>query len=279
MKKIKLLTTLFINVLLLLYSSASVYSEEIYPQRIISLGPSITEELYLLGVEDRLIGCTIYCKRPKEAEAKEKVATIIDVNLEKIISLNPDLVLATSLTGPKSVKKLKNLGIKVVSFSETRNFAQICQQFLELARLVGEEKKGETIVNSAKEKVNSIKRKIKYSKKPKVFVQIGTKPLFAATKQSFINDLIKFAGGINITGEIEVGHYSREEVLKSNPDVIIIVTMGIAGGKEKNTWQNFELLNAAKFDRIYIIDSDRFCSPTPISFAAALEEMVEILHQ
>ena len=80
------------------------YANQVYPKRIISLGPSLTKELYLLGVEDRLIGCTVYA--PECAKDKEKVGTVIDINLEKIIKLKPDLVLATSLTNPKRVEKL-----------------------------------------------------------------------------------------------------------------------------------------------------------------------------
>ena len=64
----------------------------------------------------------------------------------------------------------------------------------------------------------------------------------------------------------------------SNPDVIIIVTMGIAGEKEKKTWQRFNTLNAAKNNRIYIVDSYKMCSPTPVSFADTLEMLVEIFH-
>ena len=79
------------------------------PKRIISLGPYITEELYLLGVEDRLIGNTIFCNRPEDAENKPKVSSAVLPNVEKIVSLKPDLILATSLIDKKAVKKLKNL--------------------------------------------------------------------------------------------------------------------------------------------------------------------------
>ncbi len=278
MRKSKLLFGVYLCIFGLLYLGITAYGQDNFPQRIISLGPSMTEELYLLGVDDRLIGCTLYCKRPKEAELKEKVATAIDVNLEKLIMLQPDLVLATSLTDPKSIRKLKNLGIKVVRFPEAENFSQICRQFLELARLVGEEKKAEEIVESVRKRVSSIKREVASLNRLKVFVQIGARPLFTATKHSFLNDLIELAGGINIAKDVEVGHYSREQVLKSNPDVIIIVTMGIVGEQEKKIWQDFETLNAVRFNRIHILDSHEFCSPTPLSFVENLEEIAHILY-
>ncbi|MEW5767387.1 MAG: ABC transporter substrate-binding protein [bacterium] len=249
-----------------------------YPQRIISLGPALTEQLYLLGVEDRLVGCTVYCKKPKEAESKEKVGTIIEVNLEKVVDLKPDLVLATSLTDPKAKEKLKDLGIKVACFPQAKNFSQMCDHFLGLGRLVGKDKEAKKITNSAKDKVAAIKEKVKNLPKPEVFIQIGAKPLFAATGRSFINDFIEFAGGINMAKEAKEGIYSREEVLKKDPEVIIIVTMGIVGEKEKEIWQSYQTLKAVKKGRIYIVDSYQFCSPTPVSFVEALEEMAGLLH-
>ena len=246
-----------------------------YPQRIISLAPSITEELYSLGIENRIIGVTTYCKKPVQAQ---KVGTVIEVNIEKVISLQPDLVLATFLTNPKAKEKLKNLGIKVITFPSAKNFREICEQFLELGKIVGREKKAEEIVCRAKKTVSSVKQKVKELPKPKVLVQVGAKPLWVAPEDSFVNDLIESAGGINIVVDSKTGLYSREEVLKQNPDVIIITTMGIVGKEEKKIWQKYKTISAVKNNRIYIVDSDRFCSPTPVSFVDTLEEMVKILH-
>jgi iron complex transport system substrate-binding protein len=252
--------------------------QENYPQRIISLGPSITEELYLLGVGDKIVGVTTYCDWPPQAQRIEKIGTAIEVNLEKVISLRPDLVLATSLTNPKAKEKLKNLGIKVITFPSPKNFCEICKQFLELGRIVGKEKEAEKIVCQAKKAVSSIKEKVKELPRPKVLVQVGAKPLWVAPKDSFINDFIEIAGGINVGPSGKSGLYSREEVLKRNPDVIIITTMGIVGKEEKKIWQKYKTINAVRNNRIYIVDSDKLCSPTPVSFVETLEEMVNILH-
>ncbi|MCD6093307.1 MAG: ABC transporter substrate-binding protein [Candidatus Omnitrophica bacterium] len=262
---------------LLSYNSVLVEcANKVYSQRVISLGPSLTKELYLLGVEDRLIGCTIYA--PECAKDKEKVGTVIDINLERIIKLKPDLVLATSLVNPKQVEKLRKLKIRVVVFSQARSFQELCDQFLELAKLIGKEERASQIIKEMKEKVKSIRDKTEDLKRTEVFIQIGAKPLFTAGKNSFVNDFIEFAGGINIAKDVEVGIYSREKVLEKNPDVIIIVTMGIRGVKEKEIWQRYKNINAVKNKRIYIIDSYKICSPTPISFVETLKELVKILH-
>ncbi len=253
-----------------------------FPNRIISLGPTLTEQLYLLNAQNKIIGNTIYCKIPEDAKNKEKVGTIIEQDLEKIFMLKPDLIIASSMTNPKTIKKLKNLKIKVVQFSYAKNFNEICHQFLELGEIVGKKKEAEKIIEEVKGKVDLIKKKTitRNSAKAgqKVFVQIGAKPLFTATKDSFINDFIEFAGGVNIAQNLNMGLYSREEVLKNNPDVIIIVTMGIVGEQEKEIWERYRTLKAVKNNRIYIIDSYKLCSPTPVSFVDTLEEMVKILH-
>ena len=253
------------------------YAEIVYPQRIISLVPSITEEIYLLNAEDSLIGNTVYCIRPEGAKKKEKVGTIIDINLEKIVQLEPDLVLASSLTAPGAKKKLKGLGIKVVTFRQPKNFSELSRQFLALARLTGRQKEAEEIIGMVRRKANLLKEKVSGLRKPKVFIQIGANPLFTANKDFFLNDLIELAGGINVARDVVIGFYSREEVLKRNPDVIIITAMGI-GEREKKNWQKYNTLNAVRNNRIYLVDSCKFCSPTPVSFVEMLEKVVEILH-
>lgn len=248
------------------------------PKRIVSLGPALTEELYILGVGDRLVGNTIYCKRPPDAQKKEKVGTIIKINIETIVSLRPDLVLAISLTDVKAKEKLKSLGIRVVSFPYEKSFSELCRDFEMLGEIVGREKEAHAIIAEAKDKVEFIRKKASVLSRSKVFIQIGARPLHTATKDSFLNDFIEMAGGTNIASNARSGLYSRETVLRYDPDVIIIATMGIAGEGEKKNWERFKALKAVRDSRIYIIDSYKFCSPTPVSFVKGLEEMFEILH-
>lgn len=254
------------------------FAQQAYPQRIISLGPAITEELFLLGAGDRLIACTVYCQRPEEAKGKEKIGTVIEASVEKIIALRPDLVMVTSLTNPKVKEKLKNLGIRVVEFSAPGNFSEICSSFLELGRLIGKEKEAQDIIKISRDRVASLALKVRGLPKPKIFIQLGAKPLVTVTKDSFVNDFVEFAGGINIAQGIKYVRYSREKVLGANPDVILIATMGINGEKEREIWYSYEALNAARHDRIYILDSYLLCSPTPVSFVETLEFITNLVH-
>lgn len=249
-----------------------------YPQRIVSLGPSITESLFLLGLENQLVGVTKYCENPPRAKEKERVGNVIEVNTERIITLRPDLVLATSLTNPKSVEKLKSSGIRVVKFSSPKNFEELCEQFLELGRLTGRERIAEKIIEEVKTKVSLLRGSVDELPRPRVFVQVGAKPLFTVTGDSFVNDFIRFAGGVNIAQDLRSGLFSREEVLRKDPEIIIIVTMGISGEQEKETWKRYPTLTAVRNNRIFIIDSYKLCSPSPVSFIETLEEMIQIFH-
>ena len=153
---------------------------------------------------------------------------------------------------------------------------------MELGKIVGREKEAGGIMERAKNRVNLIDMRVKGLPKLKVFIQTGARPLYTANKGSFVHDYIIRAGGINIAadspGGFDYGIYSREQVVKENPDVIIIVTMGIVGEQEKEIWQKFKTINAAKNNRIYIVDSHKACSPTPVSFAEMLEEIALLLH-
>ena len=248
------------------------------PQRIVSLVPALTEELYLLGVGPRIVGVTTYCQRPIEAQQKEKVGTVVDVNVEQIINLRPDLVVASPLLNHKQIHKLRDVGVRVEIFQPPQDYKDLGDGFLELSRLVGKEGVAREIIKHAEGELTIIKGKVKGLSKPRVFIQIGAKPLFTAGGDSFIDDVVTFAGGINIAGDVKTSAYSREEVIRRNPDIILIVTMGIAGEKEKAAWLRYKTLNAVKNRRIYMVESYRFCSPTPLSFIETVRELVRLFH-
>ncbi|HOS59757.1 MAG TPA: helical backbone metal receptor [Syntrophorhabdaceae bacterium] len=237
---------------------------------IISLSPVITEGLYLLGMGDNIIGVTIYCQRPSQAKDKQKVGSVVDVNVEKIVNLKPDIVFAMSHTNTKDIKKLRDTGINVITFDIPKTFERLCEIFLALGKTIGKEKEAIHIVNASKRKVSDIRKKTSGLQKQKVFIQIGAKPLFAATDDSFVNDYIEFSGGINIFKDAGSGLISREEVLKRNPDIILIATMGVAGKDEQKIWHRYKMINAVWNNRIYLVDPYRICSPTPVSFAEYL---------
>ena len=252
-----------------------------YPQRIISLGPLATENLFLLGAGDRLIGCTIYCLRPEEAQHKEKIGTILQVDVEKILALQPDLILATGLTQPQQIEQFKRLNIPVVHFHQPNSFEEICEQFLRLGKLLGLEQRARDILDGARQKVNRIRQQTAGLPHQKVFFQIGSRPLFASITNSFTHDYMALSGAENIAANESRGEYDYEKVISHDPDTILIAIMGSetgAGAQEKKQWEEFQTLSAVKNKRVHILDPNLVCSPSPASFIEALELIVPLIH-
>jgi iron complex transport system substrate-binding protein len=120
--------------------------------RIVSLSPLITENIFLLGAGDSLVGDTIYCQRPEAARHKAKVGSVQEISIEKIVSLRPQLILASNLTPPQQVEKLRQLGFRVEFFRQPASFADICSHFLRLGQLLGLEERAEAIVDQSRKK-------------------------------------------------------------------------------------------------------------------------------
>lgn len=249
------------------------------PKRIISLAPSLTKNLYLLEAEDLLVGCTNYCLLQSETDA-EVVASAIQVNYEKAVMLKPDLVITTNLTKTKTIDIFKKLNVEVLVFKNPTSFSEICEQFVLLGEKVGKKELAELIIEDAKKKMEIIKQKVPAgSHKQNIFMQIGAKPLFAVVPKTFMNDFIEFSSTVNIFSDLSMGSVNRETILVRNPDIIVVVLMGTMGTEEKNRWEEFENLNAVKKRQVFTMDADNACSPTPLSFVDALEELIGLIYE
>ncbi|HCJ67336.1 MAG TPA: cobalamide ABC transporter substrate-binding protein [Elusimicrobia bacterium] len=249
--------------------------------RIISLAPSITEELYLLGVEEKTIAVTNYCDYPPQAKKKEKVGTLLEPNIEKIISLKPDIVFASLAAQDRNtINRLEKMGINIFTFGEVKNFEDISHDFLLLARMVGEEVKARKFLSGKEKEIKLIKQKVEKLPKVKVFLELGAKPLMTAGRNTFINEIVNLAGGVNIFREskIEYPRVSLEEVIQRNPEVIILATMGEITEQEKDFWQKYKNLEAVKRNQIYTLDANIICRPTPVRYVEGLKKITEFLH-
>jgi len=248
-------------------------------QRIISLSPALTKQLYLLEAGASVVGITSYCPQPENAPPVERVGSVVDPSLERILQLKPDLVVSTPLASRKRMSSLESLGIKVVEFPPALSFSHIGEQFLQLGALAGKRELAQRIIREARAQAQAVAAATADRQpKPRVFIQIGVKPLATAGPDSFINDLIEMAGGVNIVADSTFRVYSREAVLAANPDCILIATMGLGGESEIAQWKRYEILSAAARDRIFMVDADRICSPTPLDFVQTLREVTAMLY-
>ncbi|MEA2013119.1 MAG: ABC transporter substrate-binding protein [Verrucomicrobiota bacterium] len=241
--------------------------EESKKKRIISLAPAVTEELFLLDAGDEVVGVSSYCKQPIETQQKKIVGTIITADIEKILTLKPDILIITPLFPIKLKEKLKSLRIKTKTSRNPKNYEELCKNFLFVADLVGKREKAQKMLSEVQKKLNKLKKKTKTGKKEKIFIQLGAKPIYTIIHESYFTDLINFAGGINsVPLDYKGAYYSRERVLVDNPDHIFIMDMGKIGENEKNIWQKFKIITAVKNSSIHIVDSSKIGSTTPFSF-------------
>lgn len=267
MKRFGLLFLLFSS--LFLFDAAST--------RIVSLVPSVTFNLQLLGCDADIVGRTSYCPGAKE-DKSNVVGSVIEVNLEKIVALKPDVVFAMELTNQNVVTSLKKLGLKVVQYPTPSNFEQICIQLENMGRYVGKEAQAKQIANQERQKVKKLMARVNPNKKFSMFFEIGAKPLFAVLPGTYMNDFITMAGGRNIMERDKGGTVSREFVVQKQPDVIIITDMGLVGEEEAQRWREFSRLPAVKNNRIVIVSADESCCPTPAFFTKTLEVLINSLH-
>ncbi len=247
------------------------------PTRIVSLAPSLTKNVYFLEQQHKLVGCTSYCDTAV-ANGKEVVASAVKVNIEMVVSLKPDLVITTTMTDPETLNMLKKFNIRVETFPTAKSFDEICKQTIRLGQIIGAESIAKRVVSDSETKIKNLTINIKKDKSPKIFFQIGAKPLFTVIPGTFMNDYILLAGGKNVVTTTKTGTITREAVIASNPDVIFIVTMGIVGNEEKNVWESYSTLSASRNKKIFIIDSNDACTPTPVTFVKTLERVINLIY-
>jgi len=269
-------------ILLIVTSTACNYAPEKKSEnqtlRIISLAPSFTEMLYILDAQKNLVGCTSYCKT-NPADSIQVIASLIDDNAEKVLALKPTVILASTLTKPETLERFTKLGIQVIAFEKVTSYKTIYNQLIQIGKLVGKDSLAKQIVQRENAKIDSLQKTIPVQqKKPKVFFQIGTNPLFTVIPNTFMDDYITLAGGENIANDLTHGTITREAVLLRNPDVILIAAMGIGDEKEKQNWESFRMLNATKNKKIFLVNSDRACAPSPITYTIMLEEIIHLLN-
>lgn len=252
------------------------------PERIVSLAPSITEILYFLGAGERIVGVTEYSYYPPEAQKKPKVGSYININMEKVLNLRPDLVIATKDGNPPSVVEMLEAFRIPVYVINPRTLKGIIETIADLALVIEAEDQAKEKIASLNNKLQTLKLKGERIHHKKVFLQINTKPIITVGKNTLHHDIIQTAGGINIFGDSIVPYprTSVEEVIKRAPDVILISSMEGSGHFEeaKREWMRWKNIPAVGSKRIFMIDSDLIDRPTPRAFLG-LENVFLLLSQ
>jgi ABC-type Fe3+-hydroxamate transport system substrate-binding protein len=202
------------------------------------------------------------------------------INIEKTYSLRPQLILAgTDCNSKADIETLKKLGCKVYVFSGCESFACMCITFKELGGMLGRSRQAEDIIGEVRAQMDIIQAKIRPRQRLKVFWQLGENPFVTANDATFSGELLHRAGCINIFGDSPM-HYPRvnaEEVIKRNPDVIVVVSQ-MGSGSTGSVWGRFGVINAVSKNRVYDLSADLVCQPTPLMYLKGYKAVLALLY-
>jgi ABC-type Fe3+-hydroxamate transport system, periplasmic component len=250
------------------------------PKRLVSLAPSITETLYAIGLADRVVGVTEFCDYPPEARNKPKVG-YSNPNLETIVALQPDLVLAPrDFIRPDVLGKLEQL--KIPTFVvEAKTVEDIASQIQLIGRMLDRSEVANPIAMELRRRLTELKRRTEMLARPRVLYVLNSQPLITVGPGSFIHQLIEIAGGANVAAGAASPYprLSIEAVLKEDPQLIIFpvgASEGIPQG-EQELWRRWKTMTAVKMDSFHHIASDLLNRPGP-RIVLGLEKLAEIIH-
>ncbi|MBN1569901.1 MAG: cobalamin-binding protein [Acidobacteria bacterium] len=249
-----------------------------HPKRIISLAPNVTEIIYLLGAQDRLIGNTIQCTWPEDAKSKPKIGDLLNPNYEVILSARPDLVIAsTAGNDQNAVMKLAGLGAPVY-VAAPRSVEKIFQSVEDIARITDCGDRGTQLVALMKQRLEKIKTRIQGLPPVRAFFITWLDPLLAPGKNTFENDVLSLAGVLSITADIPQYYprYSLEQIIVKDPDAIITVKQEgnpIPDFRKIAGWRD---LRAVRHGKVYIL-TEYLQHPSPL-FVDGVEELAQKLY-
>jgi iron complex transport system substrate-binding protein len=254
----------------------------ISPSRIVSLAPSLTETIYALGLQDRLVGDTDFCDYPVEARKKPKVGGIINPNLEEIASLHPDVVLVTkSINRLDTVRALDTLGIPSYATTDPHSVAEIISSTEKLADVLGASEAGKSLGEELQSRLNALQAELAAVPPRRVLFIVWTEPLISTGQNTFIADVLRKAGAVSIVeSSQDWPQMSLEEVVRLQPDYLVF-----ASSHSESAARDFDTLAArpgwrildAVRNRHYAVISDAVNRPAP-RIVSAIEELARQLH-
>jgi iron complex transport system substrate-binding protein len=249
-------------------------------QRIVSLAPNLTETVYALGAEDRLVGDTNYCDTPPEAKLKPHVGNPQHPSLEAIVALHPDLVFATTaINSAETADTLQKLGIPVYT-SDPHTVRGMLDSFSRMGELIGFKPQGDALETSLRSRLDALQSRL--SEKPLVHVLflVWIAPPMSVGSNTFIADALRWAGAESVlVTQQSWPQPSFEEVLHLQPDYIVVTTdheggaSDLADLRERADWKN---LMAVRLGRVVTV-SDAFDRPSP-GLVDAIEQLAHELH-
>jgi iron complex transport system substrate-binding protein len=258
-------------------------------RRIVSLAPSITESLFELGLGDKVVGVTRYCRYPAEVKNIEKIGGYLDPNLEAILRVQPDLVI-TSDENKETVQKMEALGLRTLIIQQ-KTIEDILNTMIKIGDATGKKQEARLWVENARMEMKKVQQRYKNLKHLKVLVSMtrvfgvgAIREVYVAGNKNFYNDLIELAGGINAYNGtiIKTPSISAEGIIDLNPDVILdlmpmLDEIPITPEAAREEWQSLQEVSAVKNNRVYVLTGDYTVVPGP-RFLKTLNDFAAAIH-
>lgn len=248
------------------------------PEKVVSLSPVTTEIIAAVGGLDKLVGRTSYCDYPKEIKDIDEIGDLITVNIEKIVELEPDLVIGSAYLDQGVRDQLENAGITVVTIYTEDSFEGTYKDIETIGKILGKVKEAEKVVAEMKAKVESIKERVSKAKtEPSVYfvVGFGAGGEFTATGDTFIHEMIEMAGGKNIAYDGVQWSFSLEKIVERNPELVIFSS--VLDKNELISSNGFKDLDSVKKSDVFSIEANLIERTGP-RLAEGLEELVKLIH-
>lgn len=249
------------------------------PERIISLAPSHTETLYALGLGGRVVGVTEYCNYPPEATEKPMVGGFSNIDLEQVVGLEPDLVLATSMHVAETVPALQEHGVTVF-VADPQTVLEVLETTRTIGQITGQDEAAKVLIARMQERIDAVQETIGDAPRPKVFWELGPE-LYTAGPGSFLNDLILVAGGENVAADADSPwpQLSMEAIVLKDPDVVVLADHNYGETaemvKERPGWED---IAAVREGRIIEITNDDIVSRPGPRIVEGLEFLAQAFH-
>ena len=250
-------------------------------QRIVSLAPSLTETVYALGLQDRLVGDTDYCDFPPDAQKKTKVGGAINPSIEQIVSLRPDLVLVTkSLNRLETVHALSDLGISSYA-TDPHTVQQIVASTLRLAEVLGAPDAGATLAADLDRRLADLRDRLNGLAPKRVLFIVWTEPLISVGQNTFIADALRHAGATSVVeSSQDWPQMNLEEIVKLQPDFLVFASSHSDAPQndfdflaDRPGWRGLDAVRNRRFETI----SDAVNRPSP-RIVSAIEDLARRLH-
>lgn len=248
------------------------------PQRIVSMSPGNTEIVFALGAGDRVVGVTSYSDYPEEAKTKPTIGGYHAPDVEKIVSLAPDVVFAMTDIQAKYIQILRQAGIRVIAV-EPKTLPEILNAIDIISEALGEEARGRQLHQELAGQLDQVRRQVGTAPAKRTFLEVWDTPLLTVGRQSFIHDLITQAGGINVSADKNVDYTpcDIEQLYAYNPEVYVVLSHSRDDIRSVITNPNLAAIQAVKTNQVFSITDDLLQRPGPRSFTG-LVKLAEILH-